>query len=83
MARHPIVKLGIVLGGSLLLVGGVIMLVTPGPGLVGIAAGLAVLGQEYHWARRLLERVRERIQREKDKRAAKQKPPQAPPPAAK
>jgi uncharacterized protein (TIGR02611 family) len=74
MARHPLVKLSISLGGTALLVGGVVMLVTPGPGLLGIAAGLAILGKEYHWARRLLRVVHERIQREKDKRAAK--PPQ-------
>ena len=35
------------------------MLVLPGPGLLGIAAGLSVLGSEFAWARRLLRRVRE------------------------
>ena len=53
-------------GGALVLVG-VVMLITPGPGLLTIAAGLAVLGREYKWARRLLERVRERIRHEMGK----------------
>lgn len=49
-----------VVGG--VLVGlGLVMLVTPGPGLVAIAAGLAVLAREFAWARRLLERIRLRL----------------------
>jgi uncharacterized protein (TIGR02611 family) len=41
---------------------GIIMLVTPGPGLVVIPIGLAILGLEFAWARRLLRRVREGVQ---------------------
>ena len=36
------------------------MLVLPGPGLLGLAAGLSILGTEFAWARRLLRGVRER-----------------------
>lgn len=32
---------------------GLVMLVTPGPGIVAIIAGLAVLGRHYRWAHRL------------------------------
>jgi uncharacterized protein (TIGR02611 family) len=46
--------------GFAILVAGVIMLVTPGPGLAAIVAGLAILSTEYMWARRALERARER-----------------------
>lgn len=35
------------------------MLVLPGPGLLTIAAGLAVLAKEVPWARRVLGRVKE------------------------
>lgn len=42
---------------------GVVMLVIPGPGLVTIAAGLAIWATEYVWAKRLLQHVRERIQK--------------------
>ena len=37
------------------------MLVLPGPGLVVLAIGLAILAQDVPFARRLLDRVRARI----------------------
>ena len=49
-----------VIGGTLV-VFGLIMLVTPGPGLVGIAAGLAVLAVEFTWARIWLKRLRRKM----------------------
>jgi hypothetical protein len=36
------------------------MMVTPGPGILVIIAGLAVLATEYAWAQRTLERTKER-----------------------
>ena len=44
--------------GFTLLVAGVVMILTPGPGWVTIFAGLAVLAAEYIWARRLLDRLK-------------------------
>jgi uncharacterized protein (TIGR02611 family) len=44
--------------GFTLLMAGVLMLVLPGPGLVTIAIGLALLAGEFLWAKRLLERVK-------------------------
>jgi hypothetical protein len=44
-----------------LVAAGVVMLVTPGPGLLVVAAGLAVLAREFRWARRLLASARERL----------------------
>ena len=55
--------------GTVLLLAGVVMLVTPGPGLVAIAAGLAVLAREFTWARRLLERIRVRLTTPRHRRA--------------
>jgi tellurite resistance protein TerC len=49
-----------VIGGTLVLLG-LIMLVTPGPGTLAILAGLGVLGLEFYWARRWLARLRRRI----------------------
>jgi tellurite resistance protein TerC len=46
-----------VIGFTVLLVG-VAMLVLPGPALVVIPAGLAILGLEYAWARAWLARVK-------------------------
>ena len=47
----------IVVGFTLLLLG-VIMLVTPGPGVVVIGFGLALLAAEFVWAKRLLNRLK-------------------------
>ena len=49
--------------GGVVLLAGVVMIVTPGPGLVGIAAGLAILAKEYDWAHRALIGVRRRSRR--------------------
>jgi uncharacterized protein (TIGR02611 family) len=46
--------------GVLVLLGGVLMMVTPGPGIVGIALGLAILATEYEWAHRWLQKARDK-----------------------
>ncbi len=55
----------IVVGFTLLLLG-VVMLVTPGPGWVAIGVGLALLAAEFVWARRLLDRIKEQGVKIKD-----------------
>ena len=55
-------KGGVAVLGGLLVVAGVIMLITPGPGWVTIGAGVAVWAPEYHWARRLLSWLKQRVQ---------------------
>jgi tellurite resistance protein TerC len=49
-----------VIGGTILL-GGVIMLVTPGPGVLIILLGLAILAMEFAWARHWLAKVRQSV----------------------
>ncbi len=68
-ARRLVIAL---IGGTIVLLG-VIMLFTPGPGLVVIPVGLAILATEFVWAHRLLAKVREQIRlktrgRESDQR---------------
>lgn len=46
--------------GWLLVVFGIAALVLPGPGLLMLVAGIAVLSQEYEWAERRLEPVKRR-----------------------
>ena len=46
--------------GWLLVVVGIAALVLPGPGLLAIFAGLALLSQQYDWAERRLEPVKEK-----------------------
>lgn len=48
-------RLGVTIVGFVLILVGLAMIVLPGPGLLVIIAGLAVLGTEYMWARRMLE----------------------------
>ena len=45
--------------GTTVVLLGVLMLVLPGPALIVIPAGLAILALEFRWARRLLARARE------------------------
>jgi uncharacterized protein (TIGR02611 family) len=61
--RKPLIT---IVGGLVVIVG-VLLLVLPGPGLVVVAAGLAILAREYHWARRWLQVVREKIAAVADK----------------
>jgi uncharacterized protein (TIGR02611 family) len=49
----------LVIGGTVLILG-VIMLVTPGPGIAGVIAGLAILATEFVWAKVLLKRMKDR-----------------------
>ena len=48
----------IILIGFTLLLLGVVMLVTPGPGWAAIFGGLALLAAEFVWARRLLNHLK-------------------------
>jgi hypothetical protein len=50
-------KLVVTLAGGALLLGGAAMLVLPGPGLLAIGLGLALLSTEYRWARRARNRI--------------------------
>lgn len=52
-----------IIGGFTLLVAGVVMLVTPGPGWLVILGGLAMLGAEFVWARRLLNHLKSQGER--------------------
>lgn len=47
--------------GSTILAVGILMLVLPGPAIVLIPVGLAILSIEFAWARLWLKRVRERM----------------------
>ncbi len=46
--------------GWVLLIAGLAAIFLPGPGLLGIFAGLALLSQQYEWAERRVEPVRRR-----------------------
>ncbi|HLL53016.1 MAG TPA: PGPGW domain-containing protein [Myxococcaceae bacterium] len=54
---------GVTLVGGTAVLLGIVMLVLPGPGLLVILAGLALLATEYAWARWLIHRARGRVAR--------------------
>ena len=49
-----------VIGGTVVLLG-VVMIVAPGPAIIVIPVGLAILATEFVWARRLLGHVNDRL----------------------
>ena len=59
-------RVGITIAGFLLILVGAAMLVLPGPGLLVIIAGLAVLATEYVWAQRLLRIAKQKANQAKD-----------------
>jgi uncharacterized protein (TIGR02611 family) len=71
-------RIAVTVLGLALIVGGLVLLVLPGPGILVIIAGLAVLGTEYAWARRALSETKSRAGKVKD-RLFKSKPKDEPP----
>lgn len=52
---------------------GLAMVVLPGPAFIFIPAGLAILATEFIWARKLLQKVKEKL---KIKNEIKERPPE-------
>jgi uncharacterized protein (TIGR02611 family) len=53
-------RIAVTVVGFTLVLAGLAMLVLPGPGLLVIVAGFAVLATEYAWARRALDETKRR-----------------------
>lgn len=53
-------KVAVAVAGGTVTAAGVVMLVTPGPGIVGVLAGLGILSTEFPAARRTLDKLRRR-----------------------
>jgi len=60
-------RIAVTIAGFAVLIVGIAMLVLPGPGIVVIIAGLAILATEYVWAERLLRMAKTRAVQAKDK----------------
>jgi uncharacterized protein (TIGR02611 family) len=65
VARHAW-RMIVLVVGLVLVAAGLVMLVTPGPGLAAILGGLALLATEFAWARRILAWVRQRFDAARD-----------------
>jgi uncharacterized protein (TIGR02611 family) len=61
--RAIVVKVAVTVTGPLVILAGVAMTVLPGPGVVVMGVGLALLALEYSWARTLLVRAGHLLQR--------------------
>jgi uncharacterized protein (TIGR02611 family) len=51
-------RIAVTVVGFAVLIAGLIMMVTPGPGVLAIIAGLAILATEWAWAERMLDRAK-------------------------
>ena len=69
---HQVKKMFVALIGFSMIIIGLAMVVLPGPAFIFIPAGLAILATEFIWAKRLLEKVKERLKRDNE---SKEKPP--------
>lgn len=64
--RNRIYRAVFAVAGFLVLAAGIVMLVTPGPGIPVIILGLGMLALEFAWAERWLERLLTRAERAVD-----------------
>ena len=60
-------RIAVSIAGGVLVLAGLAMLVLPGPGVVVIIAGLAVLATEYVWAQRAMNFAKRKASEAKDK----------------
>jgi tellurite resistance protein TerC len=58
-------RIGIAIAGGTVLLIGIVMIVLPGPAIVVIPIGLAILALEFSWAQRWLDRIRRLLPRKK------------------
>ncbi|MGH2682911.1 MAG: PGPGW domain-containing protein [Actinomycetota bacterium] len=52
-------RIAVTVVGFVVLFAGLVMMVTPGPGIVVILLGLAILASEWAWAERALDRAKQ------------------------
>ncbi|WP_419838400.1 PGPGW domain-containing protein [Candidatus Poriferisodalis sp.] len=64
--RNSVVRLSRMTLGLCVVVLGIIMMPLPGPGMLVVAVGLAILARDVAWADRLLHKVRERLPSDDD-----------------
>jgi uncharacterized protein (TIGR02611 family) len=69
LRRGRFYRIVFTIAGAIVLLGGLIMLVTPGPAFVLIPIGLAMLSLEFVWAERMLDKALEQAQVAQEKAA--------------
>ena len=61
-----ITKIVVTIVGAILILAGIVMLFTPGQGILAVVLGLAVLSSEYEWAKRLRHRAEAKLKEARD-----------------
>ncbi|HKY33774.1 MAG TPA: PGPGW domain-containing protein [Candidatus Polarisedimenticolia bacterium] len=76
---HPRISLAwkifSIAAGSLLILAGLLMLVTPGPGWLAIFGGLAMLSPHSRWAHAILHWLKEKLHLRRRQSADRARPP--------
>lgn len=67
MAKRIVRQTWITIAGTGVVLIGLVLLPLPGPGLLIIIAGLAILGTEFEWARRIMDPIKKRLEQAKDR----------------
>jgi uncharacterized protein (TIGR02611 family) len=57
------IRIARVVGGFTLIIAGVLMLVLPGPGVLTILGGLAMIANEFAWAQDIIDWVKAKVAR--------------------
>lgn len=74
----PVRRAGVAVAGGAVIAAGLVMLVIPGPGLLTVAVGIAILASEFAWPRRLLRSAASRLPAGIRERAARRFGPKEP-----
>lgn len=69
-------RIAIIVAGFTVLLVGIAMIFLPGPAIIVIPLGLALLATEFIWARRLLNRIRENVRTAMHMPVSDKKPPE-------
>ncbi len=67
LAFRTLKRVMIAIAGFSVILIGILMIVTPGPAIIVIPAGLSILAIEFAWARRWLAKMKEYIEKAKSR----------------
>ena len=65
--------IGVEIVGWALIVAGIAMLLLPGPGILGLFAGIVVLSNRYTWAKRLRHKSKDKVEKALEESVASKK----------
>ena len=67
LTLNSVKKLIVAVIGFTILIIGILMIVLPGPAFIVIPLGLAILATEFVWAKKWLDKVKQKISEQKQK----------------